>query len=174
MVLTFGPLMCLTLLSFNAAIVLMALVSVPLTIVAVLPLPFVTVMGTRLGRLTFSVSWIVQARTADIATTVEENLSGVRVVKAFAAERAQIRSLAENARLLKWIQLVQAAVQAIATVAGVELTTAASATMRASATAARSRMSGVRILRCILLCVLRHGSAGEQCYGANVGRHRIP
>jgi ATP-binding cassette subfamily B protein len=112
MVLTFGPLMCLTLLSFTAAIILMAMVSVPLTVVAVLPLPLVAVLGTRLGRLTFPISWIVQARMADIATTIEENLSGVRVVKAFAAERAQINSLADTARRLKWINLEQARVQA--------------------------------------------------------------
>ncbi len=112
MFLTFGPLICLTILSFLAAIGLMLSISVPLTIVAILPLPFVGVLGARLGRLTFPISWIVQSRMADIATTVEENLSGVRVVKAFSAERAQIHAISKAARRLQWINVRQAEVQA--------------------------------------------------------------
>lgn len=110
--LTFGPLMSLTLLSFAAAIALMLTVSIPLTIVTVLPLPFVAVLGGRLGRLTFPISWIVQARQADLATTVEENLSGVRVVKAFAGEQSQIEEFDRIARQLQWINVRQAEVQA--------------------------------------------------------------
>lgn len=112
MFLTFGPLMSLTVLSFLAAIGLMLSISVPLTLVAILPLPFVGVLGARLGRLQFPMSWIVQARMADIATTVEENLSGVRVVKAFSAERDQIRTMSRAARRLQWINVRQAGVQA--------------------------------------------------------------
>lgn len=112
MFLTFGPLICLTVFSFLGAVALMASVSLPLTLVAVLPLPFVGVLGARLGRLTFPISWIVQARLADIATAVEENLSGVRVVKAFAAERSQIGSFSRAARRLQWINVRQAEVQA--------------------------------------------------------------
>lgn len=112
MFLTFGPLIALTILSFLAAIGLMLSISVPLTVVAILPLPFVGVLGARLGRLTFPISWIVQARMADIATTVEENLSGVRVVKAFSAERDQIGTMSKAARRLQWINVRQAEVQA--------------------------------------------------------------
>ena len=110
--LTFGPLMSLTLLSFAAAIGLMLTISIPLTIVTILPLPFVAILGARLGRLTFPISWIVQARQADLATTVEENLSGVRVVKAFAGERSQIEQFDQIARQLQWINVRQAEVQA--------------------------------------------------------------
>ena len=42
----------------------------------------------------FPLSWIVQARTADVATIVDENVTGVRVVKSFAAEQPQIDELA--------------------------------------------------------------------------------
>ena len=38
----------------------------------------------------FPLSWIVQGRLAEVATTVEENVTGVRVVKAFAGEQRQI------------------------------------------------------------------------------------
>lgn len=112
MFLTFGPLMSLTVLSFLAAIGLMLSINVPLTLVAILPLPFVGLLGARLGRLQFPMSWIVQSRMADIATTVEENLSGVRVVKAFSAERDQIRLMSRAARKLQWINVRQAGVQA--------------------------------------------------------------
>lgn len=112
MFLTFGPLITLTVLSFLGAVGLMLSINVPLTIVAVLPLPFVGVLGARLGRQMFPMSWIVQARMAEIATLVEENLSGVRVVKAFAAEAAQIGTFAQAARRLQWINVRQAEVQA--------------------------------------------------------------
>ena len=111
MFLTFGPLISLTVLSFLGAIGLMASVSIPLTLFAILPLPFVGILGARLGRLSFPISWIVQARLADLATNVEENLSGVRVVKGFAAERGQIESFAQTARRLEWINVHQARVQ---------------------------------------------------------------
>ena len=58
-------------------------------VVAVLPLPFVYVAGRRLRDQMFPLSWIVQARMADVATVVDENVNGVRVVKCFAAERAR-------------------------------------------------------------------------------------
>ena len=50
----------------------------------------------------FPVSWIIQARLADVATIVDENINGVRVVKSFAAEQQQLRSLAKAADRLQW------------------------------------------------------------------------
>jgi len=50
----------------------------------------------------FPVSWIIQARLADLATIVDENVNGVRVVKSFAAEEQQLRSLAGAADKLQW------------------------------------------------------------------------
>ena len=41
----------------------------------------------------FPVSWLIQSRLADVATIVDENVNGVRVVKSFAAEQQQLRSL---------------------------------------------------------------------------------
>ena len=42
----------------------------------------------------FPVSWLIQSRLAEVATVVDENISGVRVVKSFAAEQDQLRTLA--------------------------------------------------------------------------------
>ena len=66
-------------------------VNVPLTLVAVAPIPFIYVVGVRMRELLFPISWVVQARTADVATIVEENVTGARVVKSFAAEAAAAR-----------------------------------------------------------------------------------
>jgi len=50
----------------------------------------------------FPVSWLIQSRLADVATIVDENVNGVRVVKSFAAEPHQLRSLAKAADKLQW------------------------------------------------------------------------
>ena len=50
----------------------------------------------------FPVSWLIQARLADVATIVDENINGVRVVKSFAAEQPQLRTLARAADKVQW------------------------------------------------------------------------
>jgi ATP-binding cassette subfamily B protein len=50
----------------------------------------------------FPVSWMIQARLAQLATVVDENVQGVRIVKAFAAEGRQLRTLAETADRIRW------------------------------------------------------------------------
>ena len=62
--------------------------------------------------LMFPISWIVQARTADVATIVEENVTGARVVKSFAAEAQQLDALALAARRLRWGSIRQIDVRA--------------------------------------------------------------
>ena len=112
MFLTFAPLMVLQVVSFVFAFGLMLAVHVPLAVVALLPLPFVYLVGVRMRDLMFPISWIVQARTADVATTVEENITGARVVKSFAAEVPQIATLARDARRLRWAAVRQVDVRA--------------------------------------------------------------
>jgi ATP-binding cassette subfamily B protein len=60
----------------------------------------------------FPVSWIVSARQADVATIVEENVTGTRVVKSFAAEPDQIRLLAKAAERLRWAASLQVDIRA--------------------------------------------------------------
>jgi ATP-binding cassette subfamily B protein len=112
MFLTFMPIITLSLASFVVAFVIMLTVSVPLTIVAVAPLPFVYVVGVKMRGLMFPISWIVQGRTADVATIVEENVTGARVVKSFAAEGHQLEELALAARRLRWASILQIDVRA--------------------------------------------------------------
>ena len=54
-------------------------------------MPFVFIAGVKMRSEMFPVSWLIQARLADVATVVDENITGVRVVKSFAAENDQLR-----------------------------------------------------------------------------------
>ena len=101
MFLTFAPLIGLQMVSFAFAFALMMKINVPLSLVALSPLPFVFLTGLRMRRLMFPISWIVQERQAGVATVVEENVAGARVVKSFAAEQQQVDVLARNARRLE-------------------------------------------------------------------------
>jgi ATP-binding cassette subfamily B protein len=102
MFLVFAPIISMTMVMFLAALVFMLSIHVWLTLVAVAPLPGVYLLGARLRRDVFPLSWIVQSRTADVATLVDENINGVRVVRSFAAEREQITELAKAATRLRW------------------------------------------------------------------------
>ena len=67
-------------------------INVTLTVLAVVSLPSSTSSAHLRGTL-FPLSWVTMARTADIATLVDENINGVRVIKSFAAEKQQITEL---------------------------------------------------------------------------------
>ena len=72
-----------------AAAVMLA-VNPPLAAVALAPVPFVVVVAARYGRLNRPASQEVQQRIAELTAEAEENVSGVRVVKAFAQEQRQL------------------------------------------------------------------------------------
>lgn len=107
MFLAFAPIMTVQFFSFMIAIVLMAQISLSLTAIAMVALPGVFLIGHRLRNVMFPLSWIMQSRNAEVATVVDESVSGVRVVKAFAAEQQQIDKLAAAAIRLRWANLQQ-------------------------------------------------------------------
>lgn len=102
MLLAFAPFMLMMMMTFGLAFAFMLTKHVLLTLVSISTLPLVYVYGVKLRNLMFPLSWVVQGRLAEVATTVEENVTGVRVVKAFAGERRQIDQLAGQARRLRW------------------------------------------------------------------------
>jgi ATP-binding cassette subfamily B protein len=84
----------------TAAIVLFALVamisvSVPLTLVSIVTLPFVTLTLAVIGRMVNKRFEDLQGKFGDISTAAQENLSGIRVVKAFAQEKEEVASFRE-------------------------------------------------------------------------------
>ena len=107
MFLAFAPIMTVQFFSFMIAIVLMAQISLSLTAIAMVALPGVFIIGQQLRKVMFPLSWIVQSRNAEVATVVDESVSGVRVVKAFAAEQQQIEKLATAAVRLRWANITQ-------------------------------------------------------------------
>ena len=87
-------------------------IDVPLAFVAMATMPFVYLAGVKMRKSMFPVSWIIQSRLADVATIVDENVNGVRVVKSFAAEQQQLRSLSGAADRLRWSYIKDADLRA--------------------------------------------------------------
>jgi ATP-binding cassette subfamily B protein len=83
-----------------------------LACVAMVTLPFVYFSGVKMRNAIFPVSWIMQARVAEVAGVVQENTEGVRVVKSFAAEERQLRLLDHAARRVRWGVVTDADIRA--------------------------------------------------------------
>ena len=67
-----------------------------LAALALIPVPFVVMVATRYGHRSRPALQEVQQRIAEVTADVEENISGVRVVKAFAAEPRQLERFRGN------------------------------------------------------------------------------
>ena len=68
-----------------------------LTVLALGSLPFVNVLGRRFSLRLYPTVRGLQEQTAELASVVEESVTGVRVVKGFGAEQVQERRLAREA-----------------------------------------------------------------------------
>jgi ATP-binding cassette, subfamily B, bacterial len=112
MYLTFGPNIIVQCSIALVAFIYMLTINVPLAFVAMCTLPFVFFMGLRMRRSLFPVSWLIQSRLAEIATIVDENINGVRVVKSFVAEQRELHSLERAADKLQWSYIQDADVRA--------------------------------------------------------------
>jgi ATP-binding cassette subfamily B protein len=80
--------------SFAAMLILSPLLS--LVMLAVAPLLLVTAM--RLRTSVFPASWDAQQKAGDVANVVEEDVTGVRVVKGFGQEHRELERLQERSR----------------------------------------------------------------------------
>ena len=90
----------------------MMLVSPVLAVVTMATMPFVAVLGVQVRKRLFPISWLEQAMIAQVATTVDENINGIRVVKSFAAEGQQLRQLYKAANRARWVVVQDANVRA--------------------------------------------------------------
>ncbi len=102
LLLAFGPLISMNVLMFVMALGFMLYVHPWLALVALAPLPGVYWFGLKFRNQVFPLSWVTQARMADLATIVDENVNGTRVVKSFAAEERQIALLGRSAQRIYW------------------------------------------------------------------------
>jgi ATP-binding cassette subfamily B multidrug efflux pump len=87
-----------TLVTMVMAIVLMFKLSPSLTLWVLLPVPVVAVVVRHFGKVIHELYEKIQASLAALSVKVQENLSGVRVIRAYAQEDAQIRAFDEPNR----------------------------------------------------------------------------
>jgi len=102
MYMTFAPMILVQCSIAVVAFIFMLSISVPLAFIAMATMPFVYLTGVKMRKSMFPVSWLIQSRLADVATIVDENVNGVRVVKSFAAEEQQLQALQGAAGRLQW------------------------------------------------------------------------
>ena len=105
MFLMIAPMLLASLLSFAFAAVYMLSVHLTLALASMIAIPLVFFLSVKLRRLTFPLSWLTQARQADVAVIVDENINGQRIVKSFAQELMQVNLLAKAAKKLQWVQV---------------------------------------------------------------------
>jgi len=82
-----------------ASLIMMINLSPRLTLYALIPFPFIAVISTKFGRMIHHLFERVQEAFAVLTERVRENLSGIRVVKLFVQEQAEIakfRGLSEE------------------------------------------------------------------------------
>jgi ATP-binding cassette subfamily B protein len=78
------------------AAVAMTIIDPLLALIALSPMPFVVWIAQRYGRQARPALQEVQQRIAELTADVEENVGGVRVVKAFAREERQLTRFTES------------------------------------------------------------------------------
>jgi ATP-binding cassette subfamily B protein len=67
-----------------------------LALLSLAPVPFVVLIANRYGRRSRPALQEVQQRIAELTADAEENISGIRVVKAFAQERRQLERFGQS------------------------------------------------------------------------------
>src|SRR3954464_16028505 len=78
------------LLTITLAAVVMIAINPLLALVALIPAPFVILTATRYSQISRPAQQEVQQRIAELTAEAEENVSGIRIVKAFAREEHQL------------------------------------------------------------------------------------
>jgi ATP-binding cassette subfamily B protein len=110
-----------TSLTFLLAIAIMVAVDWRLALLAVLPAPLVSLAVIFFGRAIHARFERIQAMFSDISSRVQENLAGVRMVRAFVQEQAELRHfeelnrayIAENIRLVRISGVFQPLLEAL-------------------------------------------------------------
>jgi ATP-binding cassette subfamily B multidrug efflux pump len=110
-----------TLVTMILAVMIMARLSPSLTLWVLLPVPFVFVAVRHFGKVIHDLYEKIQASLASLSAKVQENLSGVRVVRAYAQEEAEIRGfdapnreyVSRNIKLIRTWSMFMPSLQAL-------------------------------------------------------------
>lgn len=108
---TFAPLILVQCSIGVLAFLFMLSIDPVLACIAMVVMPILYVVGLRMRKVLFPISWITQARLADVATIVDENVNGVRVVKSFAQEETEVNRLADAAERVAWAYVKDAKIR---------------------------------------------------------------
>jgi ATP-binding cassette subfamily B protein len=109
----FAPLIIVQCFIGVVAFAFMLSINWALALISMIVMPILYIVGIKMRRVMFPISWITQARLAEVATVVDENVNGVRVVKSFAQEEAEIDRLADAAEGVAWAYIKDANIRAI-------------------------------------------------------------
>jgi ATP-binding cassette subfamily B multidrug efflux pump len=98
-----------TIVTMVLAIALMLKISMSLTLWVLLPMPVVAVSVWYFGQVIHRLYEKIQAALATLSAKVQENLAGVRVIRAYAQEEAELRGFDEPNReyVAKNVQLIR-------------------------------------------------------------------
>jgi ATP-binding cassette subfamily B protein len=79
-------------------LVLMLSLNVSLTIFALLPLPLLSILVYKVGKLIHSKFTKIQEKFAQLTTLAQENFSGIRVIKSYVREESEMKRYAEHSQ----------------------------------------------------------------------------
>src|SRR3984893_10443554 len=110
-----------TLVTMILAVIIMGRLSPSLTLWVLLPVPIVAVAVRHFGKVIHDLYETIQASLATLSAKVQENLSGVRVIRAYAQEEAEIRGfdepnreyVARNIKLIRTWSMFMPSLQAL-------------------------------------------------------------
>ena len=102
-----------TITTFLFALVMMLTLSLKITLLALLPLPLVSWSVYRLGKQIHVLFGQVQTQYADLTSRAQENLSGVRVVRAYVREAYGMSVFSQMSQLYKERNIKLVKIQAL-------------------------------------------------------------
>lgn len=106
------PLAAGSVVKFAIILVVMFTLSWQMSLAAVIVTPILVIVGLWSKRSIFASTWTAQQQAANVATHVEQTVTGVRVVKGFAQEEREITTLDKLGRTLYALQMRAAHQQA--------------------------------------------------------------
>lgn len=77
---------------------IMIILNVKLTILTLLPLPLLSLVVYKLGKKIHKRFTLIQEKFSELTTIVQENFSGIRVIKSYVREESETEKYAENSR----------------------------------------------------------------------------
>ncbi|MDQ1460608.1 MAG: ATP-binding cassette, subfamily bacterial, partial [Actinomycetota bacterium] len=98
--LQFLPIGVANMLLFVVSLTVMFILSVPLALVMLAVAPLLLITAMKLRTSVFPASWDAQQKAGDVANVVEEDVTGVRVVKGFGQEGRELQRLSDRSELM--------------------------------------------------------------------------